>query len=314
MRLNTPKATPVATASPAASLPPPGHLDPRRRLLPPVLIVTPHIHTRIEEGSVLLGRSGECDIVLEDPLVSRMHARIFCDEGGVSAEDLHSSNGMYLNGLRIPHRTPLSEGDRLLLGTCEISVFSGEATSGSRKPVDRGQGGSTAPPPRSARYGMIDVEAQRAIVGDENPLPTARADALRLIGSLAQRLASEGQTQEAQRILTGHLRGVLRGANLGLDVTRELCELASQHALQVARWSKQSIWVDYVVELHLSARHLMSYELIVALEHAELWGGACDSLLLAYYVESVEADRVPATTAESERLNLLRKLAQLGGR
>ena len=45
-----------------------------------------------------------------------------------------------------------------------------------------------------------------------------------------------------------------------LAVPEEVCVLASRHSLSLARWTGQSAWLDYVVELHLAARRAMSSE------------------------------------------------------
>lgn len=73
---------------------------------------------------VTFGRDPACDVVLDDPLVSRRHARMVVLLDEVILEDLQSSNGVYVNGARIERRTSLHAGDRILMGTTEISVFS----------------------------------------------------------------------------------------------------------------------------------------------------------------------------------------------
>ena len=77
----------------------------------------------LREGSLLAGRLPECDVMIDDGLVSRMHARISVRDDSVVVEDLHSTNGVYVNGARITHSALLREGDRLLIGTTEISLF-----------------------------------------------------------------------------------------------------------------------------------------------------------------------------------------------
>jgi len=88
-----------------------------------VSIITPVSEVELREGSLLAGRLPECDVMIDDGLVSRMHARISVRDDSVVVEDLHSTNGVYVNGARITHSALLREGDRLLLGTTEISLF-----------------------------------------------------------------------------------------------------------------------------------------------------------------------------------------------
>ncbi|MCM1177779.1 MAG: FHA domain-containing protein [Clostridium sp.] len=70
---------------------------------------------------LLIGRTPENDIVIEDPLVTRHHLQIVIDDnGGYSAVDLNSTNGTYVNGLRIMSETKLSPGDIVKIGNTVV--------------------------------------------------------------------------------------------------------------------------------------------------------------------------------------------------
>jgi ABC transport system ATP-binding/permease protein len=70
---------------------------------------------RLERGAVI-GRASECEIHLDDPLVSRRHARVLASEIGTGIEDLGSTNGVYVNGRRSREITPLHPGDVIQIG------------------------------------------------------------------------------------------------------------------------------------------------------------------------------------------------------
>lgn len=53
------------------------------------------------QGRVIVGRGEGCDVVLEATEISRQHAAIEVGPGGVTVEDLDSSNGTFVNGERI---------------------------------------------------------------------------------------------------------------------------------------------------------------------------------------------------------------------
>jgi hypothetical protein len=90
-----------------------------------VRLLTPGgAHDFPSEASIVLGRDEGCDIALEDPLTSGRHARIVALDSGVVLEDLGSTNGVYLNGMRVNKRDRLHAGDRIVIGTTELSVFS----------------------------------------------------------------------------------------------------------------------------------------------------------------------------------------------
>ncbi len=68
----------------------------------------------------VLGRSRECDIVLDDVGVSRRHAEIRPSAEGWVLSDLGSTNGVRLNDRRLRGAQPLGLGDRIELGSTEI--------------------------------------------------------------------------------------------------------------------------------------------------------------------------------------------------
>ncbi|HUA74874.1 MAG TPA: DUF3662 and FHA domain-containing protein [Solirubrobacteraceae bacterium] len=67
-----------------------------------------------------IGRSRECDVVLEDAGISRRHAEIRPEGGGWTVTDLGSTNGVRLNGRTVRGTQPLEAGDRVELGSTEI--------------------------------------------------------------------------------------------------------------------------------------------------------------------------------------------------
>ncbi|MCU0664829.1 MAG: FHA domain-containing protein [Myxococcota bacterium] len=69
---------------------------------------------------LMVGRSRECTLTLEDPLVSRLHARITVEEGGVFLEDLGSRNGTLVNGKPAVQHQKLVHQDRVRIGGHEL--------------------------------------------------------------------------------------------------------------------------------------------------------------------------------------------------
>jgi hypothetical protein len=84
----------------------------------------------VHRGTTVIGRSPDCQVTIEDPLVSRQHARIVIDDSGATIEDLKSRNGVKVNGQPIRATTKIRDGDRLRIGTqelvfCELAEGSG---------------------------------------------------------------------------------------------------------------------------------------------------------------------------------------------
>jgi Protein of unknown function (DUF3662)/FHA domain len=73
---------------------------------------------------VVLGRSRECDITLDDTNVSRRHAEIRRENGNWWIVDLGSTNGVEVNGKRVD-RAQLEHDDRILLGRTEVTFEAG---------------------------------------------------------------------------------------------------------------------------------------------------------------------------------------------
>src|ERR671916_771123 len=64
---------------------------------------------------VVLGRSREADIVLQDPNVSRRHAEVRRGDDGWHIVDLGSTNGIKVNGRRVESQA-LRPGDQVTIG------------------------------------------------------------------------------------------------------------------------------------------------------------------------------------------------------
>jgi hypothetical protein len=78
------------------------------------------------DGDLVLGRGDRAEIRLKDPFASSRHARIFEQGNIVVIEDLHSTNGTYLNEEVLQTPRPLHPGDRLRIGDSEF-VFEVDA-------------------------------------------------------------------------------------------------------------------------------------------------------------------------------------------
>lgn len=81
----------------------------------------------------MLGRSSECHVTIEDPLVSRQHARIVLEGDDAVVSDLGSRNGVKVNGVTIRQPTRLEDGDRIRIGTQELVFCRVEAIKTSAK-------------------------------------------------------------------------------------------------------------------------------------------------------------------------------------
>ena len=76
----------------------------------------------LSPGDTIIGRSATCQITIDDPLVSREHARIRVEQDRLSIEDLGSRNGVQVGGRPLRGIAELSDGDRIRIGSQELVV------------------------------------------------------------------------------------------------------------------------------------------------------------------------------------------------
>ena len=87
-------------------------------------------------AAVVVGRQA-ADLVVDDPQVSRRHARLRPAGDGIEVEDLGSLNGTWVNGARIDRPARLVPGDRVRVGdsTFEVeAVAAAPAGTGAQAP------------------------------------------------------------------------------------------------------------------------------------------------------------------------------------
>src|SRR5215210_3592057 len=69
----------------------------------------------------LVGRSVACDLPVQDPTVSRRHAELEQTSAGVRVRDLGSTNGTYLDGVRVIDALA-TPGSRIAFGKVDFDV------------------------------------------------------------------------------------------------------------------------------------------------------------------------------------------------
>ena len=82
--------------------------------------------------SIVLGRSSDADILIDDTGVSRRHLEIRTGPGSAQAIDLGSTNGSYVNGQKIVGSSELTDGATITMGRTKIIFRLLPATTGGR--------------------------------------------------------------------------------------------------------------------------------------------------------------------------------------
>jgi hypothetical protein len=103
-------------------------VQPTQAVSPQELGVEPEVVTLTFEGAVhevrqrrvVIGRSRDCDIQLNDANASRRHAELRQEGASYWVVDLGSTNGIEVNGKRVK-RAKLHDGDAITIGSTEVT-------------------------------------------------------------------------------------------------------------------------------------------------------------------------------------------------
>jgi pSer/pThr/pTyr-binding forkhead associated (FHA) protein len=90
----------------------------------------------VPEAPLVVGRQPDCDLQIQDPLLSRRHFRISRDaEGEYLLEDLGSKNSTFLNARQVQTPERLHYGDRIVAGNSVLRFLLEEEVE--RKPAPK---------------------------------------------------------------------------------------------------------------------------------------------------------------------------------
>lgn len=205
-------------------------------------------------GEFVIGRSSDCQLALDDALVSRRHAVLTVDGEDVYVDDLGSRNGVRVNGTRIEGRTRLSEGDKIKVGDQEMAVL-------------------------RVQHVHAETLAQPA---------TQRADAFGLLGGLADKALALGRGEEAERILSVHMTNILDDAKRGRRIPPEMAKNASLYAVRVGAATGKGRWIDYVFDLYTTTALPFPAEVVDELYAGVRKARGVDVVRLRAYVEQMK--------------------------
>lgn len=93
----------------------------------------------LSPGVLVIGRGEDAQIVVDEPGVSRTHARLVVGARDVRIRDAGSRTGTFVNGRRLAEETTLSLGDEITIGTHRL-VLDGGAARGRAKATLRSIG------------------------------------------------------------------------------------------------------------------------------------------------------------------------------
>ncbi len=116
----------VGPRAPRRSAPASTPAPKRKRAQPRELVVTEADGASrtypMTQEPLQIGRSDTCQVVLADTYASQMHARVYPKDGEWFVEDLGSTNGTYLNRVKVSHPSAVGAGDEIRIGKTSLEV------------------------------------------------------------------------------------------------------------------------------------------------------------------------------------------------
>jgi hypothetical protein len=264
---------------------------------------------------IVIGRSSECQITIEDPLISRRHARIAIEGEEARVSDMGSRNGVRVNGRLVKGEQVLKDGDRIRLGTQEL-LFSmvGRAERAPRPtgymklchacgtPYPEG-----APScPHCGAPALADEDTMSGVA----PEPK-RSWTFQLLGEVIERALASGRAIEAERLMRKAAKEIDERLASGERLDAAHTAMIAAFAVRLAKLVGGSEWVAWAIALHRRQNLMISDAVIDRLE--ELDGSAFPDLVttLDSYVSWWRAQSSAGGGGPSQDLARLTRLEQL---
>jgi hypothetical protein len=260
-------------------------------------------------GDFVIGRSLECQLALDDPMVSRRHAVIEVRGNVAKLRDLGSRNGVTVNGARVADVAVLNDGDEISIGGAKLTLWKSEDTM-------RREAVFAVPRYQRATTGSMEVaEIQAAsaptslghVVVPPSQVPRL-ANTLGHLMAVADKALALGRAEEAERILSPILTQLLEEARVGQPLGAELAEQVGTYALRLAKATGAADWVNFVFELGVLDRWVFPAAIVDELHGALRKVRQPDMGLIRTYLDQV---RRAATRAGPSQRFLIQRIESL---
>jgi predicted component of type VI protein secretion system len=258
-------------------------------------------------GEFVIGRSAECQLALDDPLVSRKHAMLAISADSVVVKDLGSRNGVVVNGVKIDTSRILLDGDRIVIGSQEMTIIAWRpAKIDDPNYMARRRTGT------QTLSSVLPAHMQERIASE--PVREAkRVDSFPLLSTLADKALALGRPEDAERILSSLMAEVLKNASAKRSPT-ETIDQAGQYGVRLAGATGKGSWVDYVVALYTAVHRPIPAALVDELHAVLRKTTTIDLAGLRAYVDLLREGSTAFGPAERfliQRIEGLERLAAL---
>ncbi len=267
----------------------------------------------LREGETLIGRGDGCQVVVNEAMVSRKHARIVLSGARPYLEDLGSANGTFVNQARVHGFHDLFPGDHIFIGTCDMEVIRVVEVDRPTVPVFEDELDRPTP---SSGVSAFDPASAARVTLPKSPIPEfedsaaakAELEWFETSTHLADKMFTMGRVDAALRILEGPLKEILDGARLGRLPSAALLDVVGRYAVKLANDTVDGSWVDLAIETHLLSGRPLREETIQKLATLRAKAPIGNDALIEQYYEQlrgVMASFSPADRLLSERVACL---------
>ena len=211
----------------------------------------------LPQGDTVIGRSATCQVTIEDPLVSREHARIRIAGERATIEDLGSRNGVQVGGNTLQSVHVLRDGERVRIGTQEMVFCAGAPSStalGTRTTGFICHCSECGHP-----YPLELVECPACGSSDRNEedtlagAPSSSRDwGLDLVVEALRRAQSLGRPEDLERILSHARLGIEQRIANGLPLERPMLDAVADAAASYAVERREASWGKWLLSVYAS--------------------------------------------------------------
>lgn len=270
----------------------------------------------LHRGNFVIGRASACNLTVEDPLVSREHARILVYPDRAEIHDMGSRNGTQLNGRPVKGGELLRHGDRLRIGSYEfifvvdlpaVPQIHAQTMRSFRCPKCE----TTYPDGADAcpECGTPIIREKRADLsraGDQT-VPLDMEDSFmrqksQMLDEVLNMAISMGHWDKAAGFLDSRIKAFDKQLAQG-RLDRELLTAISEASLTVGRGLREAARLEWVIEVWTRFRLGMPTDLISLLDEAAYGWFDLEPGLTKYLAE-LEINE----ENEDSRLAVLRRL------
>jgi hypothetical protein len=212
----------------------------------------------LAQGDTLIGRSAACHVSIEDPLVSRQHARLSIAGEHATIEDMGSRNGLQIGGRPVQGKQDLNDGDRIRIGTQELVFCRASA------PAQRGTGPGTRQTGFMTHCSDCSLPYPAELIECPSCGSTARVDddtlsgvgesqrnwTLQLLVEVLTKAQSLGRWDDVERVLARARANVEESLGLSRPLERELMDHMAQAAMSLAATRREIEWAEWTLQVH----------------------------------------------------------------